>query len=153
MPVYKLDAGRVPIFWDLIKPGLILGRNISGVQGDWDFANKVLEAAICNKCTIWLGFNPGEIKGDNYVGFAITYPVEDFMTGGRDLVLYFGYTYRAAGSALRNEAAISLVKEARKEKCRRLIAYTDNEGMKSILQGFLGEQAKHRSLFYVDLED
>lgn len=153
MPVYKLDAGRVPIFWDLIKPGLILGRNISGVEGDWDFANRVLEQAICDKCTLWLGFHEGEVTGDNYVGFAITFTVVDQFTGGRDFVIYFLYTYRQANPGLRREAAQSLVKQAKKDGCRRILAYSDNAKLTAAIDDFLGGFVKKRTLFYVEMED
>jgi hypothetical protein len=147
MPVYKLDPGRLPLFWDLIKPGLILGRNISGISGDWDFANRVLENALVGRCTIWLAFEPGEVVGDRYVGFGITTVNPDAFSNSKDLVLYFAYMYRTASVALRNEAAISLVKYAKKQGCQRIVMYTERPGMESIIEGFLGEHAKKRNLF------
>lgn len=153
MPVYKLDPGRVPTFWDLIKPGLILGKNISGINGDWTFSNKVLEQALVERCVIWLAFDPGEPTGDSYVGFGITTINPDAFTDSRDLVLYFVYTYRAPSVALRNEAIISLVKYAKSKGCQRIVAYTEKAGMEGIVEGFMGQHAKKRSLFYVTMED
>lgn len=153
MPVYKLDANRAPIFWDLIKPGLILGKNISGIAGDWDFANRVLEQTLLERCVIWLGFEPGEPTGDRYVGFGITTVNPDTFSNSKDLVLYFVYTYKTASMALKTEAAISLVKYAKKQGCQRIVVYTERSGMESIIEGFLGEHAKKRSLFYVNMED
>ena len=153
MPVYKLDPGRVPIFWDLIKPGLILGKNISGINGDWDFANKVLEQALVERCTIWLAFEQGEPTGDRYVGFGITTVNPDAFTDSKDLVLYYVYTYRTPSVALRNEAAISLVKYAKKKNCARIVVYTDHAKMDSIVEGFLGQHASKRQLYYVRMED
>ena len=153
MPVYKLDPNRVPLFWDLVKPGLILGKNISGVNGDWDFANKVLEQTLVGRCVIWLAFEQGEPIGDNYVGFGITTLNPDSFTDSKDLVLYYVYTYRNASMALRAEAAVSLVKYAKAKGCARIVVYTERQAMTSLIEDFLGEHAKKRNLFYVNMED
>ena len=153
MPVFKLDSNRVPDFWDLVKPGLMLGRNISGIEGDWDFANSVLEHAISEHCQIWLGFEAGEPTGDGYVGFVITHLNVDWFSKSKDLVLYFAYLYKTASDRLRTDAAMAFSKYARGLGCTRIVAYTDNAAMEKLINSFFGSHIKKRQLYYVNMED
>ena len=153
MPVYKLDPNRVPIFWDLIKPGLILGQNISGVDGSHDFANTVLEQALSGACQLWMAFEPGEVKGDNYVGFFITYMVVDQFSRKKDFVIYFLYTFKNASSTVQTEAALSVFKYAKSKGCDRVVAYTENPRMEQYIKDRLGQHVKDRHMFYVRMEE
>lgn len=155
MPVYRLDQNRVPDFWDLVKPGLILGKNISGVEGDWDFANKVLEQALAGTCDIWIGFEEldGEAAKDKYVGFMITFLSKDRFTAKTDLVIYFAYSYRIASDAFRTELLLSILKYAKSRNCDRIVAYTEDEKREKLIEGFLGQHVSKRSMFYVKLGD
>jgi hypothetical protein len=153
MPVYKLDQNRVPDFWDLIKPGLILGKNITGVEGDWDFANKVLEQALAGACNIWIGFEPGEVTGEKYIGFLITFIAVDRFNTSRDLVIYFAYSYRIANEAFRVELITSLLKYAKAKDCQRIVAYTEDESRGKLIEGFLGQHVNKRMMYYVKTGD
>ena len=153
MPVYKLDPNKVPVFWDLIKPGLILGKNISGVDGSHDFANTVLEQALSGACSIWLGFEPGEPTGDNYVGFMVTYIVVDQFSKHKDFVIYFLYTFMSASATLQNEVAISVFKYAKAHKCNKVVTYTENPRLEQYIKDRLGQHVRDRHMFYVRLED
>jgi hypothetical protein len=153
MPLYRLDPNKVPVFWDLIKPGLILGKNISGVDGSHDFANTVLEQALAGACQIWLGFEAGEATGDNYIGFMVTYAVTDIFSKKKDFVIYFLYTFKSASAALQGETAISIFKYAKALKCSKVVTYTENPRLEQYVKDRLGQHVRDRHMFYVRLEE
>lgn len=112
----KLQPDQVPLFWDMIRHGVIQSYKIPK-EFQQDFANKYLENLLLGMYQAWVGYNVDEDGNEKLHAIVCSKIVDEKEYGVRTLMLIGVYGFRLITDELIDEALKQFEKYAKANNC------------------------------------
>ncbi len=121
----KLLPDQISKFWDILKYAIQESLPPT-VNEHPDKLNRILTSALSSSIDIWVSYNKlnNVIKFEAVVLTKITY---DDTSCTKGLLIYCLYGYDSVDKQSWSEGLKTIVKFAYKEKCSRILAYTNSK--------------------------
>jgi hypothetical protein len=142
MSVFKIEPEKVHIFWNLIKPGIILSDMVIGVNG-WEAANNIFEACQAGKAQAWIVLDKEEKLSATF----ITTIMNEEISKERVLLIYLLYSYKTIDDEDWYTAFEKVYKFMKNRNCNRLTFYSNNARIDEKAHEVLGSAVKKVTLY------
>lgn len=141
----RLLPEQVSKFWDVIK--FAVEESLPPTVGEHpDKMNRVLSSALSGELSVWAShITVGDVK--KFEAILCTRIMHDDVSNTRNLLIYCFYGYEVIDKMSYVEGIRTLVKYASSKKCSRIIAYTDNDYIKKVVN-YLGGEARYTFLSF-----
>lgn len=137
--IMQLQPEQISVFWSSIKYGLVQIGHIIGANIEKELVN-VLTELLAGHYQCWVIYE-GSGEDRKLHAFAITYILNDRLSGRNSLIIAALYGYRGFNSSLITEATEKLKAYAKTMDCNRVQAALRNPRLKELIQlmGFSSE--------------
>ena len=141
----RLLPEQVSKFWDVIK--YAIEESLPPIAGEHpDKMNRILSSALSGNLTVWVSYIiDGEVKRLEAV--LCTRILYDDVSNTRNLLIYCFYGYENIDSQSYVDGIRALAKYAVAKHCSQVIAYTDIEYVKQVVN-YLGGESKYTFLSF-----
>lgn len=130
----KLLSEQIAKYWDVIK--YAVEESVPPIANEnYDKMNRILEALLNGSMDCWVSVNDENKKIEAIV---VTTFSEDYCSGVRNLLIYSIFGYNEISDKSWAEGFETLSKWAKSCGCIRIIAYTDVDRIKEVVNSIGG---------------
>lgn len=145
----RIVPEKVPIFWNLVKPGLLISQSIMATSS-WHSSNIVLEKCLCNEMQLWLAF--GESLED-YVGFVVTYLWHNPFDKSTSLFIYLVYSYVEVPEIIFAQGLDAIAAYAKRRGCVTITFVSPRKGLGEMVTKVFGNEVRSETFYIVAVKE